>query len=427
MREDLLHFIWKYKKLQLKQLLTCNDESVVINDVGLHNKFAGPDFFNAQVILDGQLWAGNVELHIKSSDWYLHRHEEDSNYDNVILHVVWEDDAEVFRKDGSKIPTLELKNYISSTLLKAYQGLFSKQQKTFINCEKDLAQIDPFTVQNWLERMYFERLEKKSTLVFDLLKASKNNWEHVMFTMLLKNFGLKINGEAFLSLADNIDFPIVRKLLTEVNQIESVLFGMSHLLDNETILDTYFLDLKKEYSYLKAKFNLSEIGVLKPEFFKLRPTNFPTIRLSQFANLYANQQNLFDKLIHASSLIQLYLLFDVKASAYWNTHFTFGKSSKKSAKKLAKKFIDLLIINTIIPIKFCYAKHLGKDINEQIINIINEIKAEDNSIIFNFKSSGLTAKNAKDSQAVLQLYNQYCTKNRCLECAVGSNLLEGID
>lgn len=424
MREDLLHFIWKYKKLQLTDLVTSNDESVVLIDVGLHNHLSGPDFFYAKVNIDGQLWVGNVEIHIKSSDWYAHRHEEDVKYDNVILHVVWEDDASVFRKDGSEIPTLELKNYIPKKLLLAYQNLFDKKQKTFNNCEKDIAHVDAFIFQNWLERLYFERLERKSEFVLALLKDSKNNWEQVLFALLLKNFGLKINGEAFLSLSNALDFSVIRKLQSDVSQLESVFFGMSNLLEDETVLDNYYIQLKKEYQYVKNKFDLKDDGVLKPEFFKLRPPNFPTIRLSQLANLYTTHQNLFDKVINANSVEELYLLFDVCASEYWNDHFTFGKTTKKRTKKLTKKFIDLLIINSILPLKFCYSQQLGNDINEDILKIISKIKKEDNSIISNFKVLEVIPKNAKNSHAILQLYNEYCTKNRCLECAIGTELLK---
>lgn len=427
MREDLLHFIWKYKKLQLTDLVTTNNESVVIIDSGLHNNLAGPDFFYSKVNIDGQLWVGNVEIHTKSSDWYVHRHEKDTKYDNVILHVVWEDDASVFRKDGSEIPTLELKNYISKELLLAYQNLFDKKQKTFINCEKDIVQVNSFVLRNWLERLYFERLERKSEFILSLLKDSKNNWEQVLFSLLLKNFGLKINGEAFFSLSNALDFSIIRKLQSEVSQLESIFFGMSHLLENETVLDTYYIQLKKEYQYLKNKYILKDDGVIKPEFFKLRPPNFPTIRLSQLANLYASYQNLFDRVINTDTIEELYLLFDVSASGYWNDHFTFGKPSKKSTKKLSKKFIDLLIINTILPLKFCHAQQMGNDINEEILKIISKIKTEDNSIISNFKGRGVIAKNAKETQAVLQLYNEYCTQNKCLECAVGNSLLRQND
>ena len=425
MKEDLLHFIWKYKKLQLDDLVGTNNEPIGIVETGIHNHLAGPDFFNAKVNIDGQLWAGNVEIHLKSSDWYAHNHEQDANYNNVILHVVWEDDGAVFRSDNSEIPTLELRNYIPNGLLNAYQNLFDKKEIRFINCEKSIAQVDTFMFENWLERLYFERLERKSKLVLELLKSSKNDWEQVLFTLLLKNFGLKINGASFLSLAQAFDFSTVRKLQSETQKLESVFYGMSHLLDSEEILDDYYIRLKKEYAHSKNKFGLEEGSVQRPEFFKLRPPNFPTIRLSQLANLYAQSQNLFSKVIHASDLDEIYSLFDVSASAYWNDHFTFGKTSKKSVKRLTKKFIDLLIINSLLPLKFCYAQHQGKEANEDIIQIISQIKKEENSITTNFKNHGISIANAKESQAILQLYNEYCTQNKCLQCVVGSSLLQG--
>jgi len=422
-KEDLLHFIWKYKKLQLQDLVTSKNEPVSIVDAGIHNHLSGPDFFNSKIKIDGQLWAGNVEIHLRSSDWYAHDHEQDSNYDNVILHVVWEDDGEVFHSDSSKVPTLELKNYISKDLLNAYQKLFDQKGKSFINCEKDISQVDDFLFENWKERLYFERLERKSDFVFELLKESQNNWEQILFTMLLKNFGSKINGRAFLSLAKALDFSAVRKLRSGAFQLESVFFGMSNLLHDDSIVDDHYIQLKKEYGYQKNKFDLKEEGVQKPEFFKLRPPNFPTVRLSQLAALYFKNQNLFSEVINASGLEQFYEIFDVAASEYWNDHFTFGKISKKSPKKLTKKFIDLLIINTLLPLKFCYAKHSGKDVNEEIIGIVSQIKYEENTIVSNFRSLKVGVKKAKDSQAILQLYNEYCTKNRCLQCAIGSNLL----
>lgn len=423
MREDLLHFIWKYKKLQLSNLLTSNAEPVEIVNVGLHNHLAGPDFFNAQVRINNQLWAGNVEIHIKSSDWYAHQHETDANYDNVILHVVWQDDASVFRKDGSEIPTIALNNYVSSSLLKAYESLFNSRKTQFINCESEIKQVNTFILNNWFERLYFERLENKSNEIEVLLATSNNDWEAVFFKTLLKNFGLKINKDSFVSLSNALDFSVVRKLNDSVIKLESVFYGMTHLLDEDEKLDTYYLELKKEYGYLKNKFNLEAMGIIRPSFFKLRPPNFPTIRLSQLANLYAKEKSLFDKIIKAKSLEEFYDLFTVKASEYWNTHFTFGKTSKKSNKTISKKFVDLLVINTILPFKFLHAKMNGNNIDEELITIIAAIKREDNSIIKNFSTIGIKADHAKDSQAMLQLYTSYCSKNKCLQCVVGGVLL----
>ncbi|HET8735430.1 MAG TPA: DUF2851 family protein [Pricia sp.] len=424
MKEDLLHFIWKHKKLGATDLSGSKSEAIVVVDPGIHNHLAGPDFFNAKVQIDGQLWAGNVEIHVKSSDWYAHHHEQDANYNNVILHVVWDDDGAVFRSDSSEIPTLELRNYIPKTLCNAYQDLFDKRGIGFINCERHIARTDTFILDNWLERLYFERLERKSKFVLDLLHDSKNDWEQVLFALLLKNFGLKINGEAFLGLSRTLDFSTVRKLGPKPLHLESVLYGMAHLLDDGDIPDAYYLQLKKEYAHFKNKFGLQSEGVQKPGFFKLRPANFPTIRLSQLANLYAKRHNLFSAVIHASDLTEFYAIFAVSASPYWNDHFTFGKTSKKSVKRLTKSFIDLLIINSLLPLKFCYAQHRGKEADEEILHIISQIKQEENNIVANFNKHGIAVNDARESQAILQLYNEYCIRNKCLQCAVGSRLLQ---
>ncbi|MEE9362807.1 MAG: DUF2851 family protein [Cellulophaga sp.] len=423
MQEELLHFIWKYKKLQLKDLFTSKNESVSIISVGEHNLHSGPDFFNSKIKIDQQLWAGNVEIHVKSSDWYAHYHEKDTNYNNVILHVVWEDNMPVFRNDNSEIPTLELKNYISENLLADYRNLFDKRNFTFINCEKFIGTLDPFVFSSWQERLFFDRLERKYEAVLQLLEESKNDWEKTLFVLLLKNFGLNINGDSFLSIAKAIDFSIVRKLHKDAFKLESVFFGIAGFLESEVLVDNYYKQLKEEYRYLKIKFNLQSDGVQTPEFFKLRPPNFPTIRLPQIASLYAENQTLFQNVIKASTLKDLYKLLDGVASTYWDTHYVFGKTSKNSNKKLTKKFKDLIIINTIIPLKFCYSKYIGVESNDEIITIIASIKSENNAIVTNFKNLGVHCVNAKETQSVIQLYTQYCTKNKCLQCAVGVSLL----
>ncbi|MEQ9582352.1 MAG: DUF2851 family protein, partial [Arenibacter sp.] len=404
-------------------LKSSKDEAIQILDVGTHNLLSGPDFFNAKIQIDEQLWAGTVEMHIKSSDWYAHNHEVDPNYQNVILHVVWEDDCEVFRSDNTVIPTLVLRDYISSSLLQEYQKLFYHKERSFINCENEIADTSNFVLQNWLEVLYFERLERKTDLVAQLLKASNNDWERVFFVMLSYNFGLKINGEPFFEIANRLPFPVVRKIQDNAFQMESLLYGFAGFLDEDNIGDIYFDSLKKEFAFLKAKFHFLEPPHQKPEFFKLRPSNFPTIRLSQLANLYVLHQNLFSKVINAKSVEEIYLVFKVSASEYWNDHYTFGKVSKKYVKILTKKFVDLLIVNTILPIKFNFAKHMGRDVPEEIINIISGITSESNTVIAKFKSLKLQFPSAKESQAVIQLYNEYCTKNKCLQCAVGHQLL----
>ncbi|MBU2994946.1 DUF2851 family protein [Cellulophaga baltica] len=427
MQEDFLHFIWKHKKLHNNRLHTTKNEDVEIVFQGNHNFLAGPDFFNAKLKIANQLWAGNVEIHIKSSDWYTHGHETDPNYDNVILHVVWEDDVAIFRKDNTEIPTLELKNYIVPNLLASYKKLFALQNRKFINCENDIKYVDAFVIQHWKDRMFFERLEQKSKIVEELLNKFNNDWEQVLFVMLLKNFGSKVNGASFYSLATNIDFSLLRKISNNAFELESLLFGLAGLLMDDEVADVYCQKLKKEYMYLKHKYDFDGSGVLKPEFFKLRPPNFPTIRLSQVASLYHKHQNLFSKIIKSKNLEEIYGLFDVATSDYWSTHYTFSKESKKSTKKLTKKFIDLLIINTILPLKFQYAKQHSKEVEEEVLNIVSNLKKEQNSIISNFEKAGVKISNAFESQAILQNYNVYCTKNKCLQCAVGNYLLKGND
>jgi len=423
MREDLLHFIWKYKKLQLEELSSSKKESIQVLDVGTHNLLSGPDFFNARVRINGQLWAGTVEMHLRSSDWYAHHHERDPNYNNVILHVVWEDDLDVFRSDNSSIPTLVLKEYISPSILKEYQKLFHRKEETFINCGEAITEVDDFILKKWLERLYFERLEQKSSLVLKLLKDTNNDWEQVFFIMLCKNFGLKINGESFFEIARALDFSMVRKIQANTIQMESVLFGLAGCLSQEIVGDHYQERLIKEYNFLKAKFNISGKTVHKVEFFKLRPSNFPTIRLSQLANLYSRHQNLFSKTVGASSLTELYELFNVTASPYWDNHFTFGKISRKQPSKLSKNFVHLLVLNTILPIKMCYAKYIASDIAEELLQIVEGIPAERNNIISKYGELGLQFPSAMEGQAVLQLHNGYCTQNKCLHCAVGHQLL----
>lgn len=421
MQEDFLHYIWKHKKVNTLNLKTTNGELISIISVGQHNLNSGPDFFAAQLKIDVQLWAGNVEIHVKASDWFVHNHETDKAYDNVILHVVWEHDTDIFRKDNTTIPTLELKPYVAKEALHNYQKLFSKTQK-WINCENDFATVDDFIVQNWLERLYFERLERKSHHIEKLLKGSSNNWEEVLFKMLAKNFGLKVNGEAFLSLSNSFDFSVVRKQQSKIISLEALFFGQAGLLE-EDIQDIYYLELSNEYQFIKQKFNLSNLNVTPLQFFRLRPPNFPTIRLSQLAVLYHKQQSLFSKIMNTKSIEALYTLLSVTSSFFWETHFTFNKTSKKSKKVITKSFIDLLLINTIIPLKFSYAKHQGKVIDDDIVEIIQSINSEKNSIVDTFNDLNPVSTSALQSQALLQLKSEYCDKNKCLQCAVGNALL----
>ena len=402
-------------------LQTFDNKYISILKSGTHNKNSGPDFLNSQVKIDGQLWAGNAEMHIKSSDWYLHKHEEDENYDAVILHVVWEHDVDIFMKNNKPLPTLELKNFVSKQLLTNYKSLVHHQQ-SFIPCEKQISTIDEFLLNNWLERLYFERLESKSTFIQDLLLDSNADFEAVLFQLLAKNFGLKVNGDSFLQLAKSIDFSVVKKERFDIEQLTALFFGQAGFLE-EDIEESYHQQLKRHYSYLKHKHNLSPISKNTFQFFRMRPNNFPTIRIAQLASLTFTHQNLFSKLMGISKKEDFYKLFSFEVDEFWKTHYTFESESKKSCKKLSKSFIDLILINTVIPLKFVYLESRGKADEEQIMQLIKQVSLEKNSIISNFSNLKIKSKNALESQALLELNNNYCTKKRCLQCAIGNSFL----
>ena len=421
MKEDFLHYVWQYKKFDFSNLTTVVGESLTITNSGSYLQLAGPDFFNAQIVIGDQKWAGNVEIHLKSSDWYLHHHEKDSNYNSVILHVVWEHDAPIFRKDNTEIPTLELKRYVSKDVLENYNSLTSP--KSWINCENEIASLDDFIVSNWQERLFFDRLERKAIPIEQLLLATENDWEAVLFCMLAKNFGLNTNGEAFLKIAKSIPFSVIRKERFEVENLESLFFGSADLfpIDDQ---DNYTKDLKKRFKYILQKHQLKKIIVEPVQFFKHRPDNFPTIRLAQLATLYHQEQNLFSKIIVAKKLKELYHLFEIPISDYWLTHYQFDKESPKKKKQFSKSFIDLLVINTIVPIQFAYAKSQGKELSESLLDLLREVAAEKNVIVEKFSGFGIKSKNAFETQSLLQLKNEYCNLGKCLQCAVGIQLLK---
>jgi len=421
MKEDFLHYLWKFKKFDTLNLKTFNDEEITILNVGQYLELAGPDFFNAQITIANQKWAGNVEIHLKSSDWYVHHHESDSAYENVILHVVWEHDTEIFRKNNTEIPVLELRKYVEPATIANYQSLMAP--KSWIFCEKQLKEINEFTLKNWQERLFFERLERKSKPIYELLEQTNQDWEAVLFCLLAKNFGLNTNGETFFKIAQSIPFSIIRKESFEVENLEALILGNAGLLDSEKE-DNYFKDLKFRYYYLLHKYQIEKKVVEPVQFFKQRPDNFPTIRLSQLANLYHSQQNLFSKISTSKSVKKIYEVFHVSASEYWQNHYQFDKESPKKSKMLSKSFIDLVIINTIIPLQFAYAKSQGKEISEDLIELLNEVAPEKNAIIDKFSSFGLKSKSAFETQSLLQLKNEYCNKSRCLECALGMELLK---
>jgi hypothetical protein len=421
MKEEFLYYIWQYKLFSKRDLCTTENQQITILKSGIHNKNSGPDFLNSQVNIDDQLWAGNVEMHVKSSDWYLHKHEEDVNFDAVILHVVWEHDSVVFMKNNKPLPTLALKHFVDEKLLLNYKSLIDRQQ-SWILCENQIQNTDTFLIDNWLERLYFERLEQKAIFIKELLQQTNHDFEAVLFQLIAKNFGLKVNGDSFLQLAKSIDFSIVRKVCFDEQKLTALFFGQAGFLEKE-VEENYHQLLTKEYDYLKHKYNLKPIANEQFQFFRMRPHNFPTIRIAQLASLFFTHQNFFSKLMSITKKEEFYTLFSFSIQEFWKTHFTFESISKKSLKKLSKAFIDLLLINTIIPLKFVFLQSRVEVDEEEIMQLIKQLSSEKNSIISNFSDLKIKSKTALESQALLELKNNYCTKKRCLQCAIGNNLL----
>lgn len=423
MKEDFLHYLWKFKKFDFLNGLTTQGENLQILSVGNHNETkSGPDFFNAKLMIGSQLWAGNVEIHINSSDWYAHHHEEDVAYDNVILHVVWKHDVEVFRKSNTPIATLQLCDFASAEALKNYLELVEKANYNWINCEKDLASVPSFTVENWLERLYIERLQGKTKVIQSALTSSKNDWEAVCFQLLARNFGLNVNGKAFFEMASSLPFSVVRKT-RDKEQLEALFFGILSMFPRECD-GVYVLRLKESFEYLRKKHKLDPVEQ-QVAYFRLRPHNFPTIRLAQLAFIYATSQNIFLKLMRLKTRKEMHALFKVEVSEYWKNHFNFGKESKSSAKVLSPSFIDLLIINSIVPLKFHFAKLKGNSVTEECFSLLNELPKEKNATIEKFNElRPKIATSALESQALLHLKPNYCDQNKCLHCAIGLSLLK---
>ena len=403
---------------------TVDGKFVQVNSPGVHNELSGPDFFNARLIIGGQDWAGNVEIHLRSSDWYMHGHETDPAYDNVILHVVWDHDVEIYRKDNSPLPVIELQGIISEENLSAYKELYYSKTARWINCEDDFRDVEDFFLKNWLERLYVERLEIKSGLIKDLLERTSGDWEAVLFQMLAKNFGLNINGEAFLSMAASVPFLVVRKISNNLLQLEALLMGQAGLLENRHE-DPYYQQLAKEYSYLKHKYGLSTSGVLPVRYFRLRPDNFPETRLMQLAAVYHQNKFLFASLQKCTPKEQVYQLLNVEVSEFWRTHYTFTSQHNPRNKRLNKKFLDLLIINTVVPLQFAYQKSKGKEGFEMVLPLIEAVAPEENEVInkFNLLRPNV-APGAMQTQGLLQLKKEYCDKKACLKCAVGLKILQ---
>jgi len=416
MREEFLYYIWENRLID-KALLTTEGETVDVVATGYRNTDSGPDFLEARIQIGDKLWAGHVEIHVKSSDWNRHGHQNDKAYKNVILHVVFENDMHV-----NEIPTLELKGHFDESLFAQYQRLISS--KTWIPCEKSIAKAPVFTRLSWLDRIAVERLESKSETVTKILEANQFDWEDALYKLLMRYFGLKVNNEAFEYLANILPFKTLLKHADNLLQVEAMLMGCAGFLEEE-FTEEYPLLLKREFAVMCAKFNLLTMPAERWKFLRMRPSNFVTIRLAQMAQLIHKNGCLFSKIKAAKDTAEVKTLFDVEASEYWKTHYRFEVPAESKPKHLGNTTADVLIINAVTPLLFCYGKlHKDESVCETAIQFLEDTEAEDNTVIRHYAQCGVKAENAMQTQALLHLYNMYCKRKRCLECRIGNVLLK---
>lgn len=424
MKEAFVQYVWNKQLFTTLSLYTAQHHALAVLHPGQWSTLAGPDFFNAQVVIDGLLWVGNVEVHLQSSDWYRHHHEKDARYDNVILHVVWDYDIPVFNSKGSEIPTLVVVHYVQKEAVQQMEKLVAP--KSTINCQTLLKNtLSPIEWHKWKEVLYIERLEDKAKQIQQLLEETTHNWNQVLFCLVAKSFGLNINGEAFFEMAKALPIQILLKEATELINIEALFFGMAGFLKNdEEILDRYYWDLVERWTFYQHKYQLQARSSTSMHFFKLRPPNFPTIRLAQLASWFFNQKYAFTQLLDTKERSSLLLLVQAEVSPYWETHYTFEKESKPRKKVLSLAFQELLLLNTIIPMQYVWVCYKNREEEvERITAISAELKAETNAVVTLFEREGVAVENAFDSQALIQLKKTYCNANKCLSCAVGRSIV----
>ena len=416
MTERLLQYIWQFQYFNYSDLHTEEGEPLQIIHPGSLNSNQGPDFSDAKIKINATTWAGSIELHINTSDWKNHKHSSDKNYKNVILHVVWQHDINL----NLPCSTLVLGDKVPKLLLSKYDELMNANN--FISCEKHIQQINSLTWQSWKERLLIERLEQRTQLIFDHLQKNKNHWEETFWWLLARNFGIKLNSVAFEKIAQSVSVNILAKHKGQIHQVEALLFGQAGLLEG-VFAEDYPTLLQKEYLFLQKKYNLQKVEA-SMIFLRMRPSNFPTVRLAQLAMLVHSSLHLFSKIKESSDLKSIKQLLEVTANDYWHYHYVFDETTTFKKKKLGEQMIDNILINTIVPVLFAYGHYHGENsFKDKALQWLEEIKAEKNNITKGFTSLQVENKTAFDSQALIQLKNEYCNKKRCLDCSVGNKLI----
>lgn len=418
--EFLLHYVWKYRLFDQSNLVTTDGQTVEVIDPGLHNTNAGADFFNSKIKIDDKMWAGNVEIHLASEDWYKHRHHLDKSYNSTILHVAEAVSGEIINERGVKVPQLKLT--IPDKVKSSAEYLL--QSVSSIPCKNELPEVDKKIVKSWLSVLTIERLERKTNDIYTHLSRFNNSWDQTFYVLLSRNYGFGLNSDEFERLALSLQFNIIQKHSNNLFQVEALLFGQAGMLESDRILDEYYLSLQREYQFLRHKYQLKPLDEFLFKRLRIRPGSFPQVRIAQLAALFVQSGRLFSSVLEIEDYKQLRLYFQSSVSEYWKNHYSFGKESKSGQKFLGDSSLDTILINTVVPILFAYGKK--NDLErycDRALTFLDSIKPERNSIVSEFKEAGVTPVNASETQALIQLKKEYCDMRKCLYCKIGYQIL----
>ena len=420
MTEDFLHYLWYHRLFSPVIYQTDCGESIEIIDTGIPNTDAGPDFFNAKIKNETTVWAGNVEIHIRSSDWKNHGHNEDPSYDNVILHVVFEHDMVCYNSKRQPVSTIELS--FPENYLKNYRTLVLKPGRN--NCSENLAMIDTFLLSIWTESLAIERMQTRAQQIEKILISNKYDWEETFYQFMARSFGFGVNSDPFELLAKSVPYKILLKNRSGITDIEALLFGQSGILEYNEYKDEYSKRLIRDYTHLKRKYNLTSVDGFLWKFLRLRPVNFPTIRIAQFSAFIYHTSNIFSRICEENQIENLRDIFRIEPSAYWKDHYLFGKKSKPVKKVMGEKSVESIIINSIAPFLYLYGENAGKNyLQKRSLDILSGIKAENNRIVRKWNQLGMSIDNSFKSQAFIQLEKYYCERRQCLNCMIGHKII----
>lgn len=424
MKEEFLHYLWKYSLYDADSLLDNDGKRITVIHPGEYNRDSGPDFFNSRLLIGDTVWAGNVEIHIRSSHFDLHGHQHDPAFNNVILHVVAENDRKVINERGEELLTSEIK--FDQALYEKYLSLVNNPY--IIACQDEFSKVDRIFVRHWLGALLIERLQEKSEMIIRILDDTGNDWDETFYRLLSRYFGFRVNTEPFEMLARALPFRILRKHADNRFQIEALLFGAAGMLEEglfkDALSDEYYQSLIREFRILSSKYSLQPLHGWIWKFSRLRPANFPTVRISQLALMLSVSGGLFSRVLETPDAASLKKLFEVSASEYWDNHFVFGRKSRKSIKNTGSQATDILLINAVIPAIFVFGRSRDRqDICEKALDFLESVEAEDNKIISEWQKAGILAESAFDSQALIQLRNEYCKIRKCLSCRIGTKII----